>query len=61
MKHRYHYYAVDGKLGTAGTEPTCTATDADPDNGTSDYAESVSQMSKRSITGWTSRSRMVRA
>lgn len=62
MNHRYHYYAVDGALGTAGTDPTCTATDADPSNGTSDYAESVKEMSKRSTPmGWTSRSRMARA
>lgn len=58
---RYHYYAVDGKLGTAGTKPTCTPTDADPNNGTDDYAESVAQMSKRSTSGWTSRSRLARA
>lgn len=58
--YKYHYYAVNGKLGNAGTEPTCTPTDADPDNGTSDYAESVSQMSKRSAMGWESRSRMAR-
>jgi hypothetical protein len=59
--YKYHYYAVDGKLGSAGTKPTCSPSDADPDNGTSDYAESVSQMSKRSVMGWTSRSRMARA
>ncbi|KAK7719600.1 hypothetical protein SLS64_001777 [Diaporthe eres] len=59
--YKYHYYAVDGKLGTAGTKPTCTPTDADPNNGTDDYAESVKQMSKRSTSGWTSRSRMARA
>lgn len=59
--YKYHYYAVDGALGSAGTEPTCNPADADPDNGTSDYAESVSQMSKRSMMGWTSRSRMARA
>ncbi|KAI3397480.1 hypothetical protein diail_10692 [Diaporthe ilicicola] len=60
--YKHHYYAVDGALGTAGTEPTCNATDADPNNGTSDYAESVKEMSKRSAPmGWTSRSRMARA
>lgn len=61
--YKYHYYAVDGNLGTAGTEPTCTATDADPDNGTSDYATSVAEMgssTKRSV-GWSSRSRLARS
>lgn len=60
--YKYHYYAVDGDLGTAGTDPTCTATDADPDNGTSDYATSVAEMSsssKRSV-GRSSRSRLAR-
>lgn len=47
-EYKYHYYAVDGDLGNAGDEPTCTATDADPDNGTSDYAESVAEMESSS-------------
>lgn len=61
--YKFHYYAVDGDLGDAGTEPTCTATDADPDNGTSDYATSVEEMnssSKRSV-GWSSRNRLARS
>ncbi|KAF3771409.1 hypothetical protein M406DRAFT_67713 [Cryphonectria parasitica EP155] len=47
-EYKYHYYAVNGDLGNAGDEPTCTATDADPDNGTSDYAESVAEMDSSS-------------
>jgi hypothetical protein len=54
------FLAVDGSLGNNGDEPTCTATDADPDNGTSDFEESVAAMSKRAIRspGWNSRSRL---
>lgn len=53
------YGSVNGALGNDGDEPTCEATDAEPDKGTSDYAESVAQMSKRSAdtTGWQSKSR----
>lgn len=38
---------VNGALGDDGTTMGCTPADQDPDNGTSDYAESVSMMSKR--------------
>lgn len=53
------FASVDGSLGNDGDEPTCTATDAEPDQGTSDYAESVAQMSKRFVEylGWKSQSR----
>jgi hypothetical protein len=58
--YKYHFYAVNGALGSAGDKPACTPKDADPNHGTSDYAKSVSQMSQRSVMGWTSRSRMAR-
>lgn len=56
------FSAVDGSLGNDGDEPTCTATDAEPDKGTSDYAESVAQQSKRALDtfGWFSRSRLAK-
>jgi hypothetical protein len=51
------YAAVDGSLGKSGETMSCTQADADPDNGTSDYAESVTVMVKRSLqsVGWLSR------
>lgn len=57
------YISVNGGLGKDGDKPGCKATDADPANGTSDYAQSVAAMSKRSVPalGWTSRSRMARS
>lgn len=46
------YMYVGGSLQTeTGGTPTCTATDADPDNGTSDYAESVTMESMRKKRG----------
>ena len=62
-KEKQKFSAVDGALGTSSSGPTCTATDADPENGTSDYAESVAAMSKRDVGGWgwSSKSRFVRA
>lgn len=53
------YASVNGALGNDGEQPNCKATDADPDHGTSDYAESVADMGKRSVDtmGWQSRSR----
>lgn len=53
------YASVNGALGNDGEQPNCKATDADPDHGTSDYAESVAAMGKRSVDtmGWQSRSR----
>lgn len=54
------YISVVGALGGDGDKMACTATDADPANGTSDYAESVAVMSKRSVpaVGWSSRNRL---
>ncbi|KAK7755754.1 hypothetical protein SLS62_002367 [Diatrype stigma] len=59
---KYHFAAVDGNLGNDGDQPSCTATDADPSHGTSDYAQSVALMGKRSLPsmGWSSRSRTAR-
>lgn len=53
---KYEFGAVSGPDGDDGDGPVCTttATDADPDNGTSDYAESVAAMdssSKRQLAG----------
>jgi hypothetical protein len=44
-----------------GQTASCTPADADPAHGTSDYAESVAAMSKRSVRpwGWRSRSRFM--
>jgi hypothetical protein len=60
---KYKFVAVDGSLGTNGQKPTCTSADADAGHGTSDFAESVAAMSKRSVPamGWTSRSRQLRS
>ncbi|KAH8648742.1 hypothetical protein BGZ60DRAFT_499501 [Tricladium varicosporioides] len=57
------YSSVDGSLRKSGDTMSCTPTDADPDNGTSDYAESVSVMSRRSVLsfGYESRSRLTRS
>lgn len=62
-KEKQEFSAVNGALGDDGTEPTCEATDADPENGTGDYAESVAAMGKRDVSswGWFSRSRTVRS
>ncbi|KLU90204.1 hypothetical protein MAPG_09168 [Magnaporthiopsis poae ATCC 64411] len=56
------YSAVDGERGKAGEKQTCKQKDADPGHGTSDYAQSVKVMTKRSVeaAGWTSRSRMLK-
>lgn len=40
---------VDGALGNDGDGMDCEATDAEPDQGTSDYAESVSLMGKKRL------------
>jgi hypothetical protein len=57
------YISVSGSLGNDGDKPTCKATDADPSHGTSDYAQSIAAMSKRSIPalGWVSRNRLARS
>lgn len=57
-KDKYHFLPIAGvKKATA-----CKAKDADPSRGTSDYAQSVAAMGKRSVDtwGWESRSRFVR-
>ena len=41
-----HFVAVDGKLGKSGTTPACTPADAEPERGTSDYAESLIMIGK---------------
>jgi hypothetical protein len=64
------YISVSGALGKDGDKPKCKATDADPGNGTGEYAQSVAVMNyaalhkmKREVAavGWTSRSRMARS
>jgi hypothetical protein len=57
------FFPVDGALSDFKSGPTCQATDADPSNGTSDYAESVAAMSKRDVSswGWESKSRFTRS
>ncbi|ELQ34419.1 hypothetical protein MCOR02_005159 [Pyricularia oryzae] len=57
-KEKYHFAAVEGDR----KKKDCKQRDADPTHGTSDFAESVKLMSKRSVetVGWTSRSRMMR-
>ena len=59
---KQHFAAVTGKLGADGALPSCKSADAEPDKGTSDYAESVSLMSKREVPalGWVSRTRFAR-
>ncbi|KAF5026727.1 hypothetical protein F66182_1145 [Fusarium sp. NRRL 66182] len=54
---------VNGALGAYNSGPTCEAKDADPENGTSDYNESVAVMGKRDVSawGWKSKSRFVRS
>ncbi|KAH7390294.1 secreted protein [Cadophora sp. MPI-SDFR-AT-0126] len=61
-KEKQKFSGVDGALGTYNSGPTCRATDADPGNGTGDYAESVAAMSKRDMEswGWSSKSRFIR-
>jgi len=55
-EEKYDFAAVSGPNGDDGDGSVCTttATDADPDNGTSDYATSVAEMdssSKRQLPG----------
>lgn len=61
-KEKSKYISVNGALGNDGDKPACKTQDAQPDQGTSDYAESVSLMSKRSVpaVGWSSRNRFAR-
>ncbi|KAH7094505.1 secreted protein [Paraphoma chrysanthemicola] len=57
------FSGVDGKLGKYNAGSTCKSADAEPDKGTSDYAESVKLIGKRSLSawGWVSRSRFQKA
>ena len=61
-KEKQKFSAVNGKLGNNGAKMSCKQADADPSHGTSDYAQSVAAMSKRSVPewGWESRTRMAR-
>lgn len=56
---KQEFAAVDGALGADGEQPDCEATDAEPDKGTSDYAESVKRRVRRAVdaAGWKSKSR----
>lgn len=49
-EEKYTFAAVDGPNGNDGAGSVCTttATDADPDNGTSNYADSIAEMSSAS-------------
>ncbi|KAK5164046.1 uncharacterized protein LTR77_010137 [Saxophila tyrrhenica] len=62
MQSKDSYISVNGDRGNDGDTMDCEAVDAEPDMGTSDYAESVSMMSKRSVPalGWSSKSRFAR-
>lgn len=57
-KEKQHFIAVKGRLTASGCKPK----DADPSHGTSDYAQSVAAMGKRSVSawGWETRSRFAR-
>lgn len=58
---KLEYISVNDDLGKDGDKPTCKATDADPTNGTGDYAQSIMSMRMRSAAGagWSSRNRMM--
>jgi hypothetical protein len=62
MQSKDEYVSVNGALGKDGDTMDCTATDADPDHGTTDYEESVEAMGKRSVStaGWVSHSRTMK-
>ncbi|KAI6380114.1 hypothetical protein MCOR25_001766 [Pyricularia grisea] len=57
-KEKQHFSLVTGDR----VKTNCTQHDADPKHGTSDYAESLKLMGKRSVeaVGWSSHSRMVK-
>ncbi|KAF4969863.1 hypothetical protein FZEAL_10145 [Fusarium zealandicum] len=55
------FFPVNGALGEYNAGSTCQSTDADPSNGTGDYAESVAAMSKRQVSAWQSKSRFSRS
>ncbi|CAN8105395.1 unnamed protein product [Discula destructiva] len=52
-EEKYEFSGVSGENGDDGDGSVCTstATDADPDNGTSDYATSVADMSSKRRVG----------
>ena len=59
---KQHFAPVNGPLGKSDAGSTCKSADADPSHGTSNYAESVAAMAKRSVGawGWETRSRLAR-
>ena len=59
---KYHFAPVNGPLGDYKAGASCEAKDADPSHGTSNFAESVAAMAKRSVSawGWETRSRLAR-
>lgn len=61
-KDKRTFFAVEGKRGGYKDYANCKTKDAEPTKGTSDFAESVRAMSKRSVeaAGWLSRSRFLR-
>lgn len=61
-KEKQKFSAVNGALGDYKAGPTCKSADADPSHGTSDYAQSVAAMAKRSVGawGWETRNRLAR-
>lgn len=58
-KDKRKFGGVDGEMGSYKAGTKCNATDADPNNGTSDYAKSVKMLQKRDLAGWM-RSRVAR-
>lgn len=46
---KQHFTAVNGRLSLSGEQPTCESADADPNHGTSDYAESIAALSTMSV------------
>jgi hypothetical protein len=59
-RDKREFFPVEGKLGNPYNGAGCKTKDADPSKGTSNYAESVAAMGKRSVGAWTSRSRLLR-
>ena len=61
-KSKEEFSPVNGALGQYNAGSKCKSKDADPSQGTSDYAKSVADMAKRSVGswGWETRSRLAR-
>ncbi len=61
-KAKEEFSPVNGALGQYDAGTKCKSQDADPGQGTSSYAQSVAEMSKRSVAawGWETRSRLAR-